>query len=91
MKEPREIAFEVSDMLNSFGDKNSKEFVSVILNDHPTLQQRFMSEIVIRFIYEISKKREACFDGRNKMTYDVCRQLVEMLKQSGVENGLPTI
>ena len=91
MENSQGIAGMVSSMLNSFSNKNAKEFVASILNDHPTLQQRFMSEIVIRFIRDVARKDSSCFDDRNEMTYHACCKLLETLKNENIENGLPMI
>jgi len=91
MEKPQKIAEMMSVMLNNFSNKNAKEFVAAILNDHPTLQQRFMSEIVIRFIRDVARKDSSCFDERNEMTQHTCCKLLAVLKNENIENGLPMI
>mgnify|MGYP004700826199 CR=1 FL=1 len=83
-----EIAKKLSNKLNSFGSQQGKEFVAIFLKEHPTLQQRFMSEIVVRFIVEAVK---CPYDDRNAKTHYICSKLLETLKQENAENGLPMI
>ena len=86
----KKISEEVLQMLNSFENVQSEKFIKFILEAHPTLQQRFMSEIVIRFIREFSGKKFG-IDGRNDMTKEICDKIFSLLRDEGKDQGLPMI
>lgn len=91
MTQAREIAAMVSNMLNTYGSNNSKEFIYNILTDHPALQQRFMSDIVMRFIRDMANKKSECIDDRNRTSYEICKILYKTIQEEKLDYDLPMI
>ena len=83
----------MSSMMNSYSGENAKSFVESMLCEHRTLQQTFMSSIVLDFIKKVAKlDKNMHFDGRNDAMKTVCDLLFEALKKEGIENcGLPLV
>jgi hypothetical protein len=85
--DPYEI---VSRMVNG-GSRLIRRFVAkLVIEEHRTLQQKFMREVVIPFIYAQAEQREnGYYDLRNDGTTELCRYLVLTMEDAKVP--LPSI
>ncbi len=72
----RELAREVSNMLNSYGDENVKAFVEEMNREHRTLQQNFM-KLVVAWIRLQAEKTEYQYDLRNEASVLLAKQIVD--------------
>lgn len=88
--EMEKIASELMDKMNSFG-ANGKPFVEQVLSEHKTLQQTFMSEIIIKFIKTVATAPNWRFDGRNEAMRNICQKLYAVLEEQYCQDGLPLI
>lgn len=75
----RELAREVSNMLNSFNDDNMEAFVDEMNREHRTLQQNFM-KLLVFWIRLQAEKTEHQYDARNEASVLLAKQIVEKLE-----------
>lgn len=86
--EATSIATEMMNGLNCMNNKSFCEsFVNVIKNDHRTLQQCFMRDIVLRFIEKEASSEY--YDKRNEATHNLCVKIKEMIDEENI--NLPFI
>ena len=70
----KEVVNNVTDYLNSFGNKN-KEFIQEMNREHRTLQQNF-TKLCMAWL-ENCASEEYRFDGRNEASHNVSKEMVE--------------
>jgi hypothetical protein len=70
----KEVVINVTDYLNSFGNKN-KEFIQEMNREHRTLQQNF-TKLCMAWL-ENCASEEYRFDGRNEASHNVSKEMVE--------------
>ena len=70
----KEVVINVTDYLNSFGNKN-KEFIQEMNREHRTLQQNF-TKLCMEWL-ENCASEEYRFDGRNEASHNVSKEMVE--------------
>ena len=85
-----QIAKELMRSLNCLSGNSARKFINQILIDHPTLQQKFMSDVVIGFIRTVVLT-DHYVDGRNEEMKRICEKLYEVLKNENKDVGLPFI
>ena len=91
MSKQAELADQLLNSLNTFSGHAAREFINQILvSGHPTLQQKFMSDVVIGFIRTVVLT-DHYVDGRNEEMKRICQKLYEVLKSEGRDIGLPFI
>ena len=78
------IGEEISNMLNCFN--NSEDvcgLLDTLLNDHPTLQQKFFGKVVLNYIRRMAMRYEGgWYDDRNEMSVKLCYDIWEVLKEN---------
>lgn len=81
-------------ILNGLNGTGLSEFANgfldeIIMRGHHTLQQCFMSGIVVNFILRQADNKY--YDGRNEMTVKVCQKLKETLVENDADRRFPFI
>lgn len=72
----------VERFINNFGSgEASEEFVNKMCGMHRTLQQKFMSEVVLQFIRKMAMRYTAQnYDLRNEAACKMCRVMYDAIK-----------
>jgi uncharacterized membrane-anchored protein YjiN (DUF445 family) len=80
----KELVQEITDYVNTFGDK-SKEFNKSMSCEHRTLQQSF-TKLCLSWIEHVAKD-EYLTDGRNEQSKKIAQQLLEGFKDKQIKEG----
>lgn len=72
-----ELVKQLSRFVNSYDREDQKDFVKLVLRDHPTLQQS-MIRLMLMTIEAMAEKEHV--DGRNASSKLTCQQVVEGFK-----------
>jgi len=80
----KELVQEITDYVNTFGDK-SKEFNKSMSCEHRTLQQSF-TRLCLSWIEHIASN-EYLVDGRNEQSQKIAQQLLEGFKDKQIKEG----
>ena len=78
-----EIGAKISNMLNCFNSSEDVcDLLDTLLNDHPTLQQKFFGKVVMNYIRRMAMKYEGgWYDDRNEMSTKLCYDMWEFVKE----------
>lgn len=94
-KQAKEITGKLTDYLNSFSsNQKNADFCEAMSNEHRTLQQNFTSLCLawIEFMGNDSEDFKRRFtDPRNEFSNQICIQMLEFLKEKGINSNLPCI
>lgn len=94
-KQAKEITGKLTDYLNSFSsNQKNADFCEAMSNEHRTLQQNFTSLCLawIEFMGNDSEDFKRRFtDPRNQFSNQICTQMLEFLKEKGINSNLPCI
>jgi len=74
MNDSKKLADEITNYLNTFGDK-SKDFNDAMSTEHRTLQQNF-TRLVLGWVEHVASDSYR-MDGRNEASHNTCKQLME--------------
>jgi len=80
----RELANEITNYLNTFGDK-SEEFNNAMSNQHRTLQQNF-TRLCLAWI-EHCASDDYHYDGRNEASHNTSKAILEGFEKVQAEKG----
>lgn len=81
---PKEVALEVSRLLNNFGTRNSKEFIEAMGNDHRTIQQRF-TQLAFDWINHCDGlKGSGRYDDRNKESVLIANKITDFMEKEQI-------
>jgi hypothetical protein len=78
----KEIGLEISKMINNFNcTEDVCDMLSVLLNEHRTLQQRFCGKFVMNYIRKMALNyKNEIYDDRNECAVKCCNVMWEALK-----------
>lgn len=79
-----QVAKDLTSAMNSYSAGNNATIILYkLMNEHPTLQQSFVGNIVFNAIRMMAKKyEEHNFDGRNQMACKICYDLWKALSDT---------
>jgi hypothetical protein len=81
---PKEVAKQVSLMLNCFGNRNKKEFIEEMGNEHRTIQQQFTQLSMDWLSHCDGLKDTGKFDGRNEKSVELANHIYDLLEEEEV-------
>jgi hypothetical protein len=84
MNDSKKLADEITNYLNTFGDK-SEEFNNAMSTEHRTLQQNF-TRLVLGWIEHVGSDSYR-HDGRNEASHKTCKQLLDGFREIQARNG----
>jgi hypothetical protein len=74
-KSPEEIQKEISNFVNSYGNRSSgEEFCKLMSNDHRTLQQNF-TRLCLQWLETVASD-DYRTDGRNEASKNIAQELI---------------
>lgn len=80
-KNGEEMAEEMSNFVNAFGEGHYEEFAAYMSNNvHRTLQQNFMRLIIHQLKAWAEMKNNGRFDLRNEQTVELAKKIVDQFK-----------
>jgi len=84
MKDTKELVQEISDYVNTFGDK-SQEFCQAMSVEHRTLQQSF-TKLCLKWLEHVASD-EYRTDGRNEQSQKIAKELLDGFKEKQIKEG----
>jgi hypothetical protein len=78
-----QIGLEISEMINNFNNtEDINGMLSILLNEHKTLQQTFCGKFVLNYIRKMALKyKNGDYDDRNQASVECCNIMWEALKE----------
>lgn len=76
----KQMAKEMSNFVNCFGNSHQKEFVKQMILEHNTLQQSF-TRLCIMWFQQLAETKY--YDARNEASVELAKQLKPILDEYG--------
>lgn len=95
LKKAKNVTNGVTDYLNNFRQKELNEvFCEAMSSEHRTLQQNFTS-LCLAWVEHIGQQdtqfKNRNIDGRNEYSNKICGEIVNFMKENGINQNLPCI